>query len=198
MGVNSQSKMILYIRLDVKVGKKNTYLRETKKISLLIHWPTFGHGQVFVYAWMKLEIKPPQPHVLTRMAAAIAVVYLSLLLLLLHGAAPAVLGYTRGDFPEDFVFGSATSSYQYEGGFDEDGRSPSNWDIFTHQDVMAKYFDDDLKLMVDTNLEAYRLSISWSRIIPNGRGDVNPKGLQYYNDIIDGLVKNGMPICINL
>lgn len=112
MGVNSQSKMILYIRLDVKVEKKNTYLRETKKISLLIHWPTFGHGQVFVYAWMKLEIKPPQPHVLTRMAAAIAVVYLSLLLLLLHGAAPAVLGYTRGDFPEDFVFGSATSSYQ--------------------------------------------------------------------------------------
>uniref|UniRef100_A0A0E0FYD1 4-hydroxy-7-methoxy-3-oxo-3,4-dihydro-2H-1,4-benzoxazin-2-yl glucosidebeta-D-glucosidase n=1 Tax=Oryza nivara TaxID=4536 RepID=A0A0E0FYD1_ORYNI len=165
MGVNSQSKMILYIRLDVKVEKKNTYLRETKKISLLIHWPTFGHGQVFVYAWMKLEIKPPQPHVLTRMAAAIAVVYLSLLLLLLHGAAPAVLGYTRGDFPEDFVFGSATSSYQYEGGFDEDGRSPSNWDIFTHQD---------------------------------GRGDVNPKGLQYYNDIIDGLVKNGIQVHIML
>uniref|UniRef100_A0A0D3EY85 4-hydroxy-7-methoxy-3-oxo-3,4-dihydro-2H-1,4-benzoxazin-2-yl glucosidebeta-D-glucosidase n=1 Tax=Oryza barthii TaxID=65489 RepID=A0A0D3EY85_9ORYZ len=118
---------------------------------------------------MKLEIKPPQPHVLTRMAAAIAVVYLSLLLLLLHGAAPAVLGYTRGDFPEDFVFGSATSSYQ-----------------------------DDLKLMVDTNLEAYRLSISWSRIIPNGRGDVNPKGLQYYNDIIDGLVKNGIQVHIML
>ncbi|XP_052140811.1 beta-glucosidase 5 [Oryza glaberrima] len=159
---------------------------------------------------MKLEIKPPQPHVLTRMAAAIAVVYLSLLLLLLHGAAPAVLGYTRGDFPEDFVFGSATSSYQYEGGFDEDGRSPSNWDIFTHQgkmpgrstaDVAADgyhKYKDDLKLMVDTNLEAYRLSISWSRIIPNGRGDVNPKGLQYYNDIIDGLVKNGIQVHIML
>uniref|UniRef100_A0A0E0JT74 4-hydroxy-7-methoxy-3-oxo-3,4-dihydro-2H-1,4-benzoxazin-2-yl glucosidebeta-D-glucosidase n=1 Tax=Oryza punctata TaxID=4537 RepID=A0A0E0JT74_ORYPU len=144
--------------------------------------------------------------------AAIATVYLSLLLpqllLLLHGAAPAVLGFTRGDFPEDFVFGSATSSYQYEGGVDEDGRSPSNWDIFTHEgkmpgrstaDVAADgyhKYKDDLKLMVETNLEAYRLSISWSRLIPNGRGAVNPKGLQYYNYIIDELVKNGIQVHI--
>uniref|UniRef100_A0A0E0JT71 4-hydroxy-7-methoxy-3-oxo-3,4-dihydro-2H-1,4-benzoxazin-2-yl glucosidebeta-D-glucosidase n=1 Tax=Oryza punctata TaxID=4537 RepID=A0A0E0JT71_ORYPU len=145
-------------------------------------------------------------------SGSIATVYLSLLLpqllLLLHGAAPAVLGFTRGDFPEDFVFGSATSSYQYEGGVDEDGRSPSNWDIFTHEgkmpgrstaDVAADgyhKYKDDLKLMVETNLEAYRLSISWSRLIPNGRGAVNPKGLQYYNYIIDELVKNGIQVHI--
>ncbi|XP_040382732.1 beta-glucosidase 5-like [Oryza brachyantha] len=131
--------------------------------------------------------------------------FLLLLLLLLHGAAP-VLGFTRRDFPSDFVFGSATSSYQYEGAVHEDGKSPSNWDIFTHEgkmpdrstaDVSADgyhKYKDDVKLMVETNLEAYRLSISWSRLIPNGRGAVNPKGLQYYNNIIDELVKNGIEV----
>ncbi|GJN17380.1 hypothetical protein PR202_gb04441 [Eleusine coracana subsp. coracana] len=77
-----------------------------------------------------------------------------------HGAAPA-LGFTRSDFPEDFVFGAATSAYQ-----------------------------DDVKLIAETGLEAYRFSISWSRPIPNGRGAVNPKGLQYYNNLIDELLRH--------
>ncbi|KAL5227442.1 hypothetical protein ABZP36_015707 [Zizania latifolia] len=138
--------------------------------------------------------------------AAMAAVVSVLSLLLLHGAAAPVLSFTRSDFPPDFVFGSATSAYQYEGAVAEDGRSPSIWDTFTHAgkmpdgstgDVTADGYHkyaDDLKLIVDTNLEAYRLSISWSRLIPDGRGAVNPKGLRYYNNIIDELVKNGIQV----
>ncbi|KAF0925446.1 hypothetical protein E2562_016665 [Oryza meyeriana var. granulata] len=66
---------------------------------------------------------------------------------------------------------------------------------FSCFDLMAQ---DDLNLMVEANLEAYRLSISWSRLIPNGRGAVNPKGLQYYNNIIDELVKNGIQVHVML
>ncbi|KAM3335158.1 hypothetical protein ACQJBY_029525 [Aegilops geniculata] len=138
----------------------------------------------------------------------------SLLLLLLllaaaHGAAPA-LGFTRSDFPPEFVFGAATSAYQYEGAVAEDGRSPSIWDTFTHAGKMADKstgdvasdgyhkYKNDVKLMADTNLEAYRFSISWPRLIPNGRGAVNPKGLEYYNNLINELVKHGIQIHVML
>ncbi|CAO2177806.1 unnamed protein product [Urochloa humidicola] len=138
------------------------------------------------------------------MAAAVAAISL-LLIFSAHGAAP-VLGFTRSDFPEDFVFGSATSAYQYEGAVAEDGRSPSIWDTFTHAgrmpdksngDVAANgyhKYKDDVKLITDTNLEAYRFSISWSRLIPKGRGAVNPKGLEYYNNLIDELVRHGVQV----
>ncbi|EMS65557.1 Beta-glucosidase 5 [Triticum urartu] len=135
-----------------------------------------------------------------------------LLLLLLaaaHGAAP-VLGFTRSDFPPEFVFGAATSAYQYEGAVAEDGRSPSVWDTFTQAGKMSDKstgdvaadgyhkYKDDIKLMVDTNLEAYRFSISWSRLIPNGRGAVNPKGLEYYNNLINELVQHGIQVHVML
>ncbi|MED6155516.1 glycosyl hydrolase 1 [Stylosanthes scabra] len=111
--------------------------------------------------------------------------------------------YTRHDFPADFVFGSGTSAYQWEGAVDEDGRTPSIWDTYAHAgfvhgdngdiacDGYHKY-KEDVKLMVETGLEAYRLSISWSRLIPNGRGPINPKGLQFYNNLINELVSNGI------
>lgn len=107
--------------------------------------------------------------------------------------AAATLGFSRSNFPQDFVFGAGTSAYQYEGAVSEDGRSPSFWDTFTHAgkmpdkstaDVSADgyhKYKEDIKLISDTGLEAYRFSISWSRLIPNGRGAVNSKGLQYYN-----------------
>ncbi|KAM3335169.1 hypothetical protein ACQJBY_029530 [Aegilops geniculata] len=113
--------------------------------------------------------------------SATAMALSSLLLLLLlaaHGAAPA-LSFTRSDFPPDFVFGAATSAYQYEGAVAEDGRSPSIWDTFTHAGKMPDKstgdiasdgyhkYKDDVKLMADTNLEAYRFSISWSRLVPS-------------------------------
>uniref|UniRef100_M8ASS1 Hydroxyisourate hydrolase n=1 Tax=Aegilops tauschii TaxID=37682 RepID=M8ASS1_AEGTA len=126
-----------------------------------------------------------------------------------HGAAP-VLGFTRSDFPQEFVFGAATSAYQYEGAVAEDGRSPSVWDTFTQAGKMSDKstgdvaadgyhkYKDDVKLMVDTNLEAYRFSISWSRLIPNGRGAVNPKGLEYYNNLINELVQHGIQVHVML
>ncbi|VAH84108.1 unnamed protein product [Triticum turgidum subsp. durum] len=134
---------------------------------------------------------------------------LLLLLAAAHGAAP-VLGLTRSDFPPAFVFGAATSAYQYEGAVAEDGRSPSVWDTFTQAGKMSDKstgdvaadgyhkYKDDVKLMVDTNLEAYRFSISWSRLIPNGRGAVNPKGLEYYNNLINELVQHGIQVHVML
>uniref|UniRef100_A0A0D9V715 4-hydroxy-7-methoxy-3-oxo-3,4-dihydro-2H-1,4-benzoxazin-2-yl glucosidebeta-D-glucosidase n=1 Tax=Leersia perrieri TaxID=77586 RepID=A0A0D9V715_9ORYZ len=133
-------------------------------------------------------------------AAALFCVLLMFLSVLQHG----VLGYTRSDFPRDFVFGSATSAYQYEGAAAEDGRMPSIWDTFAHAgkmkdktagDVAADgyhKYEGDVELMAETGLEAYRFSISWSRLIPNGRGAVNQEGLKYYNNVIDELVKQGI------
>nr|CCD74530.1 beta glucosidase [Arabidopsis halleri subsp. halleri] len=112
---------------------------------------------------------------------------------------------SRSDFPEGFVFGSSTSAYQvwnqflflnygtklnqmfglwkWEGAVAEDGRKPSVWDTFCHS-------QEDVKLMVDTNLDAFRFSISWSRLIPNRRGPVNQKGLQFYKNLIQELVNH--------
>nr|BAO04179.1 hypothetical protein [Delphinium grandiflorum] len=110
--------------------------------------------------------------------------------------------YSRGDFPPEFVFGSGTSAYQVEGAAAEDGRTPSIWDTVAHSgesmdngdvacDQYHKY-KEDVQLMVDTGLDAYRFSISWPRLIPNGRGIVNPKGLQYYNNLINELISHGI------
>ncbi|XP_060178689.1 beta-glucosidase 11-like isoform X4 [Lycium barbarum] len=109
----------------------------------------------------------------------------------------------RTDFPDTFIFGAGSSAYQVEGAAFEDGRMPSIWDTFAHSgiygganadvscDAYHKY-KDDVKLMADTGLEGYRFSISWSRLIPNGRGPINPKGLQYYNNLIDELIGHGI------
>ncbi|KAI7740831.1 hypothetical protein M8C21_020151 [Ambrosia artemisiifolia] len=111
--------------------------------------------------------------------------------------------YVRHDFPPHFVFGSGTSAYQVEGAVLEDGRTFSIWDTFAHQgyynganadvacDGYHKY-KEDIQLMADTGLEAFRFSISWSRLIPNGRGSINLKGLQYYNDFINKLISHGI------
>ncbi|XP_030532489.1 beta-glucosidase 11 [Rhodamnia argentea] len=129
-----------------------------------------------------------------------------LLILAAQAALTAVFGadtYSRHDFPPGFVFGSGTSAYQVEGAANEDGRTPSVWDTFAHAgfangatgdvacDGYHKY-KEDVQLMVETGLDAYRFSISWSRLIPHGRGPVNPKGLRYYNNLIDELTKNGI------
>ncbi|CAL5094553.1 unnamed protein product [Urochloa decumbens] len=125
--------------------------------------------------------------------------------------AARALNFTRQDFPRDFVFGAGTSAYQYEGATDEDGRSPSIWDTFTHAGRMPDKhstgdlgadgyhkYKEDVKLMSDTGLEAYRFSISWPRLIPRGRGRINPKGLEYYNNVINELVKRGIEIHVTL
>jgi beta-glucosidase len=108
-------------------------------------------------------------------------------------------------FPESFVFGSATASYQIEGAANEDGRGPSIWDTFSHTpgrvvngdtgDVADDHYhrlEQDLDLMKSLNLQAYRFSIAWPRIQPTGRGPANQAGLDFYSKLIDGLIARGI------
>ncbi|KAH9786399.1 Beta-glucosidase 11 [Citrus sinensis] len=128
--------------------------------------------------------------------------FLLMYLLNLATSALTAVEYSKNDFPPGFLFGASTSAYQVEGAANEDGRTPSIWDTFAHAgnvhgtgdiacDGYHKY-KEDVKLMADTGLDAYRFSISWSRLIPNGRGPVNPKGLQYYNNLINELISYGI------
>ncbi|XP_060676274.1 beta-glucosidase 11-like isoform X2 [Ziziphus jujuba] len=122
----------------------------------------------------------------------------------------SVDAFSRQDFPPGFVFGAGTSANQVEGAANEDGRTPSIWDSSFSTigegsggntevacDQYHKY-KEDVQLMVDTGLDAYKFSISWSRLIPNGRGPVNPKGLQYYNNLINELISHGIQPHITL
>ncbi|XP_020089298.1 beta-glucosidase 31-like [Ananas comosus] len=111
---------------------------------------------------------------------------------------------SRDDFPPGFIFGAGSSAYQVEGAAAEDGRKPSIWDPFTHAgksfdgsngDIAADQYHkykEDVKLMHEIGLDAYRFSIAWPRLIPDGRGAVNPKGLEYYNNLIDELLSYGI------
>jgi beta-glucosidase len=108
-------------------------------------------------------------------------------------------------FPEGFLFGSATASYQIEGAVHEDGRGPSIWDTFSHTpgrvlngdtgDVADDHYhrlDADLDLMASLGLQAYRFSIAWPRIQPTGRGPANQAGLDFYSRLVDGLLARGI------
>lgn len=129
-------------------------------------------------------------------------VYHNLFLLFL--LLPFSAAITRDDFPPGFIFGAGTSAYQVEGAAAEDGRKPSIWDTFAHAgknidkstgDIASDqyhHYKEDVKLMHDMGLDAYRFSISWARLIPDGRGPINPKGLQYYNNLINELLSYGI------
>ncbi len=106
-------------------------------------------------------------------------------------------------FPKSFLWGAATASFQVEGYPRADGAGISNWDQFSHQpgriendhngDISAAQFlkyKEDVQLMKSLGIKAYRFSISWSRVFPNGTGRINPKGLDYYNKLIDELLAN--------
>lgn len=108
-------------------------------------------------------------------------------------------------FPAQFVWGSATSSYQIEGACNEDGRGPSIWDTFCRQpgaiyraangDVAADHYHrwrEDIALMAELGLKAYRFSVAWPRILPEGTGRVNPAGLDFYDRLVDGLLEQGI------
>ena len=107
--------------------------------------------------------------------------------------------------PADFRWGAATAAYQVEGAVDEDGRGPSIWDTFTHTpgrtlngdtgDVAADHyhrFPEDIRLMRDFGMNAYRFSISWPRIVPEGSGAANRAGLDHYDRLVDGLLDSGI------
>ncbi|KAL0338770.1 UNVERIFIED_CONTAM: Oleuropein beta-glucosidase [Sesamum angustifolium] len=99
---------------------------------------------------------------------------------------------TRHDFPADFVFGGATSTYQVEGGYAQDGKIIDGSNGCVAIDHYNR-FKDDVRLMKKLGIDAYRFSISWSRILPGGRlnGSINREGIKYYNDLIDLLLAQG-------
>lgn len=105
-------------------------------------------------------------------------------------------------FPKNFIWGSATASYQVEGAWQADGKGESIWDRFSHTpgkidnndngDTACDHYyryEEDIQLMKELGLKSYRLSISWPRILPQGRGKVNQAGLDFYNRLVDGLLK---------
>ena len=108
-------------------------------------------------------------------------------------------------FPSDFLWGAATSAYQIEGATHEDGRGSSIWDVFaaepghTHLgqtgDVAADHYhrvEHDVALMAELGLNAYRFSIAWPRILPQGRGQPNQPGLDFYSRLVDNLLAKGI------
>ena len=114
-------------------------------------------------------------------------------------------GVKQMGFPKNFLWGAATASYQIEGAWNENGKGANIWDEFTHQKGHILYdatgdtacdhyhrFKDDIKLMKQMGLKAYRFSVSWARIIPDGEGKVNQAGIDFYTKLIDELLKNGI------
>ncbi|MEV4100189.1 GH1 family beta-glucosidase [Nonomuraea sp. NPDC049649] len=102
---------------------------------------------------------------------------------------------SRGTFPDGFVWGVSTSAYQIEGAHTEDGRGPSIWDSFSDaQDACDHYhrYPGDVRLMKDLGLAAYRFSVSWPRVLPEGSGRVNAAGLDYYERLVDELLAAGI------
>jgi len=121
-------------------------------------------------------------------------------------------------FPKGFLWGAASAAYQVEGGTKADGRGPNTWDKYlnppyslakmaTGQEVngdvsINQYdrtqFSKDVKLLKELGINTYRLSISWSRILPQGTGKVNEAGIDYYNFVINELLKNGIQPLVTL
>ncbi|MDA8232122.1 MAG: GH1 family beta-glucosidase [Magnetospirillum sp.] len=107
--------------------------------------------------------------------------------------------------PPGFVWGASTAAYQIEGAASEDGRAPSIWDTHSRYpgrvangengDVACDHYHryaEDIRLMTDIGLHAYRFSVAWPRVLPRGRGAVNSKGLDFYDRLIDGVLEAGI------
>ena len=108
-------------------------------------------------------------------------------------------------FPDGFLWGTATASYQIEGAVAEDGRTPSIWDTFSHTpgkitggdtgDVACDHYhrvEEDVALMRELGVDVYRFSLAWPRILPGGTGAVNQAGLDFYSRLVDTLLENGI------
>ncbi|CAO3440413.1 GH1 family beta-glucosidase [Azospirillum endophyticum] len=121
------------------------------------------------------------------------------------GAAPGTAATPSVSFPSDFLWGVSTSSYQIEGAVAEDGRGPSVWDTYSHSfgriangdtgDVACDHYHryaEDVDLMARAGMKAYRFSIAWPRVMPQGTGAVNAKGLDFYDRLTDSLLAKGI------
>ncbi len=112
----------------------------------------------------------------------------------------------RSDFGKDFIWGTATAAYQIEGGWNEDGKGESIWDHFVHHhkgkikthetgDVACDFYhryESDIELMHKMHIPASRFSIAWSRVMPQGTGAINQKGIDFYNKVIDKCLKENV------
>ena len=118
---------------------------------------------------------------------------------------PPPVPHPTQSFPDNFVWGVATSSFQIEGASAEDGKGPSIWDTFCRQpgaiadasngDVACDHYhrlEQDLNLIAALGVDAYRFSVSWPRVQPLGDGEWNPKGLDFYQRLVDGLIARGI------
>lgn len=118
---------------------------------------------------------------------------------------------TREAFGDDFKWGVSTAAYQIEGGHCADGKGASIWDVFTstkgkisqghNANTSCDFYNHyarDISLVYELNIPNFRFSISWSRLIPNGTGPVNIKGIDYYNRIIDFCLELGIEPWITL
>ena len=114
-------------------------------------------------------------------------------------------------FPADFVFGVTASAYQIEGAWDEDGKGESTWDRFVRQpgrilngdtgDVACDHYHrypEDVALMADAGIPAYNLTTAWTRIIPDGIGPVEPRGVAFYDRLVDELLEHGITPYVTL
>ncbi|KAL9994450.1 putative beta-glucosidase [Helianthus debilis subsp. tardiflorus] len=132
------------------------------------------------------------------------------IVLLVHGCF-ADDGINRKSFPTGFLFGTASSAYQYEGAVKEDGRGSATWDKFAHTfgkisdfsnaDVAVNQYhlyEDDIRLMKEMGMDAYRFSISWPRIFPNGSGQINQAGIDHYNALINSLLAHNIEPYVTL
>jgi beta-glucosidase len=118
---------------------------------------------------------------------------------------------TNYTFPEGFLWGAATASYQIEGAWNDDGRGESIWDRFSHTpgnvlnvdtgDVACDHYhrwSEDIEVMKQLGLRAYRFSIAWPRLLPEGRGRVNQPGLDFYSRLVDALLEAGIQPLVTL
>ncbi|XP_021808278.1 beta-glucosidase 24-like [Prunus avium] len=163
-----------------------------------------------------MTFSPPFLSVSHGMCAIVLIAFLSQLVsvnadleeYLLNALNPKELQVKRSHFPRDFAFGVSTSAAQIEGSTKEGGRGPSVWDhfieknpeiIYDHSNLLTaidsyKRYKEDVKAVKDLGVDSYRFSISWTRILPNGTlsGGINQEGIDYYNNLIDEVIKNGL------
>lgn len=114
-------------------------------------------------------------------------------------------------FQENFIWGAASAAYQIEGAYNEDGKGLNIWDVYSGFHSNTRYnedgktacdhyhrVDEDVELMKKLGIKAYRFSINWARVIPEGTGKVNDKGLKFYSDLVDKLLANGIEPIVTL
>lgn len=112
-----------------------------------------------------------------------------------------MIHHTLKSFPTNFLWGASTSAYQTEGAWKKDGKGPSVIDAANHVEGVADFtvasdhyhrYKEDIALMAEMGLKAYRFSVAWTRIYPQGDGDLNEKGIEFYNRLINEIVYHGM------